>query len=90
MANIENIQCQILKIINTCSHHFLTLLSAGEAQKAPLSRICVYACVYAYTCANFFLTIPHFDSGSGGNILAPQKFSILPGKFKVGHYTPLS
>ena len=39
----------ILGILNV-----VNLILPGGADLSPPSRICVYACVYAYTCANFF------------------------------------
>ena len=48
--------------------------------------ICVYACVihtvYMHIHAPFFLTIPHFDWGSGGNTFGPTKIHRLARKIE--------
>ena len=60
----------------------------GGGGMPPPSRICVYACVYAHTHADFLslFLILSVDEGTTG--LTPKKFTVFSGTKKVGPICP--
>ena len=55
---------------------FNPIQGGGGPNRPPLSRICVYACVYANTRANFFWQFLILIEEVGGTLLAQQKFTV--------------
>ena len=54
----------------------------------PPSRIRVYAGVYAYTGANFFLLFLILSVEEDTTLLTPKKITVFPGTTKVGPICP--
>ena len=67
---------------------FNPIRPGGGADLPPPSRIHVYAGVYAYTGANFFLLFLILSVEEGTTLLTPKKITVFPGTTKVGPICP--
>ena len=54
----------------------------------PLSRFRVYTCKYASKHADFFLLFLTFSMKEVTKYFTPKKFTVFPGKIKVGPKCP--
>ena len=80
----------LLSLIRCLSlNNFNPIPNGGGADLPPPSCICVYACVYAYTRANFLWLFLILSVEEGTTGLTPKKCTVFSGTKKVGLICPI-